>query len=92
MGGWDVTMTEQYRVWSPDMGEAEDDCSLFMAYDHEEAAKKYVEHSYWQEAFEGPMDVMVRCTFGGDDGELKSYSVSPVPTVYFSAIEIGNGQ
>ena len=87
-----MTMTEQYRVWSPDMGETEDDCRLYKAYDHVEAAKAYVERSYHGEAFDTPMEVMARCTFGGDNGELKAYSVTPVPTVYFSAIEIGNGQ
>lgn len=82
-----VLSTEQYRVWCPDMGETEDDCHLFNAYDHEEAAKKYTEKSYRDEPFEQSMDVFVRCTFGGDEGELKAYSVTPEPTVYFSAYE-----
>lgn len=85
-----MTMTEQYRVWSPDMGETEDDCRLYKAYDHEEAGQAYVKRSYHEKAFDGPMDVMVRCTFGGDDGELKAYSITPVPSVYFAAIEIGD--
>lgn len=80
-------MTEQYRVWSPDMGETEDDCRLYKAYDHEEAAKNYVQRSYSEEAFDSEMNVMVRCTFGGDDGELKAFNVMAVPTVYFSATE-----
>lgn len=79
---------EQYRVWSPDMGEDEDDCRLFIAYDHEAAATAYVERSYHEEAFDCEMAVMVRCTFGGDDGELKSFSVYPEPTIYFRAREI----
>lgn len=79
--------TEQYRVWCPDMGETEDDCQLFKAFDHEEAAKKYTEKSYHDEPFEQCMDVFVRCTFGGDEGELKSFSVEPQPTVYFAAFE-----
>ena len=82
-----MTMTEQYRVWSPDMGETEEDCRLYKAYDHEEAGKAYVERSWHEEAFHTPMHVMVRCTFGGDDGELKAYWITPVETVYFSAVQ-----
>lgn len=82
-----MTMLEQYRVWSPDMGEGEDDCHLYKAYDHEEAAKAYVERSYHDEAFDCEINVMVRCTFGGDNGDLKTFAVMPVPTVYFSARE-----
>ncbi len=78
---------EQYRVWCPDMGEDEDDCLLFMSYDHEDAAKEYVKLSYMEEPFEQSMEVFVRCTFGGDDGELKSFAVTPEETVYFSAFE-----
>jgi len=78
---------EQYRVWSPDLGEAEDDCRLIMAFDHEEAAKAYVERSYRDDPFDNPMDVMVRCTFGGDDGELRSYSVHPEAVTVFYAYE-----
>lgn len=78
---------EQYRVWCPDLGETEDDCSLFMAYDHDEAAKAYVEQSYKNDPFECPMDVMVRCTFGGDSGELKAFSVHPEAVTVFYAYE-----
>jgi len=63
--------------------EDEDDCRLITAYDHGEAARQYVEDSYHEEAFEAAMHVMVRCTFGGDEGELKSFHVFPEPTVHF---------
>lgn len=82
-----MASTEQYRVWCPDMGETEEDCQLFMAYDHEEAAKKYTDKSYREEPFEQSMEVFVRCTFDGDEGELKAFSVIPQPTVYFAAYE-----
>ncbi|QOT71914.1 hypothetical protein H5V43_01685 [Sphingobium fuliginis] len=81
-------MKEQYRVWCPDNGEAEDDCVLLMAYDHEEAAREVVEKSYHEEPFDCPMTVHVRCTFGGDDGELRIFSVHPEPTISFYSYEV----
>ena len=80
-------MTEQYRVWCPDLGENEDDCKLYKSFDHEGAAKDFVRESYHDEPFEQCMEVMVRCTFGGDNGELKSFSVHPEPTISFYAYE-----
>lgn len=79
---------EQYRVWCPELGEQEDDCRLLLAHDHAEAAEDFVAKSYHEEAFDSSMDVMVRCTFGGDHGELKSFSVTPEPTVCFHVSEI----
>jgi hypothetical protein len=79
---------EQYRVWVPTDGETEDDCVLVMAHDHEAAAKNEVERRYNDDPFFSAMTVMVRCTFGGDDGELRCFEVHPEPTVWFNAYEV----
>lgn len=81
-------INEQYRVWFPDQGETEDDCTLVMAYDHEDAAKIEVERRYNDDPFTTSMTAMVRCTFGGDEGELKSYEIHPEPAIHFYAYEV----
>lgn len=75
--------TEQYRVWCTDIGETEEDCRLVMAFDHEEAARDFAEADYNEEP-----TVHVRCTFGGDEGELRVFEVTPEPMVHFSAMDV----
>ena len=82
---------EQYRVWIPDEGETEDDCVLIMAHDHEDAAKYEVERRHCDDPFTSSMTAYVRCTFGGDDGELKAFEVHPEPSIWFNAFEVDLG-
>lgn len=78
---------EQYRVWSDNFSQSEDNCDLIMAYDHESAATAYAENKHNEEAYSDAVRIHVRCTFGGDDGELRVYTVHPEPTVDFYAYE-----
>ena len=79
---------EQYRVWCPGEGETEEDCDLRMAWDHEEAAKEEAERRYHDDPFQGPLLVHVRCTFSGDQGEFKAFTIHPEPAVHFYAYEV----
>lgn len=72
---------ETYHVWCPDLGEAEEDNRLIVAYDHEEAGKEFVEKEYHEEPFDSPMVVMVRNHLGG----LFRVSVYPEPAIHFYA-------
>ena len=81
-----MRMNEQYKAWCPDMGEDEDDCRLFMAYDEKTAAREYVERSHKEEPFDCEMIVHVRCTRSGS--EVKKYAVLPEPSVTFYSREL----
>lgn len=79
---------EQYRVWCETWFDDEGQCDLIMAYDHSEAAEKFAQASHDNDAFHSPITVSVRCTFGGDDGELKKFTVHPDYSVSFCAYEV----
>lgn len=80
--------SEQYRCWVPEFGDLEEDCSLEMAHDHETAARQYAGKLYNEEPFDCDIVVHVRCTFGGNDGELKRFTINAEPTVEFFSFEV----
>lgn len=79
-------MSEQYRTWSPDDGETEDDCRLFMSWDEEDAAKDHAKRAYRDDPYEQPMTVHVRCTRAGSN--VRVFTVHPEPTISFYAHEV----